>query len=281
MDTDRIFELRDTRTLHGYHLLITDGEVDGENNGELRTLQLLKRILEDQIAEYDGDWSVYVKNLNTDESFIINDQPMKSASVMKLFVMGAVYKAFESGDLVRTDEIMSLMNEMISVSDNEATNRLLYLLGDSDYAKGIARVNTFIQDYGFSDMTVEYNGFNDDSLILDGSHFNQISAKDCGKLLEDVYRRTWVSRAVGNEIEQMMLNQHTRYKIPAGLPDGVLVGNKTGEMSTTENDAAIIYSEACDYILVVLSSDWESKDTAISRIAGISGKVYRFLNGSE
>ena len=32
-------------------------------------------------------------------------------------------------------------------------------------------------------------------------------------------------------------------------------GNKTGEMDTTENDAAIIYGKYCDYILVVLSSD--------------------------
>ena len=79
-------------------------------------------------------------------------------------------------------------------------------------------------------------------------------------------------------MEDLLLNHHTRYKIPAGLPEGVLCGNKTGEMDTTENDAAIIYGEACDYILVVLSSDWNSKDEAISRIASISAMVYGYLN---
>jgi beta-lactamase class A len=219
-----------------------------------------------------------VKNLNTDESFIINDRPMKSASVMKLFIMGTVYRAFEDGDLERTEEVMALMNNMISVSDNESSNQLLYMLGRGSYQAGIDKVNAFIQEYGFSDMTMEYNGFENAATVMDSSHFNQVSAKDCGKLLEDVYRRVWVSRAASNEIEQMMLNQHTRYKIPRGLPDGVLCGNKTGEMDTTENDAAIIYSENCDYILVVLSSDWSSKDTAITRIATLSGIVYEFLN---
>ena len=67
----------------------------------------------------------------------------------------------ESGELERTDEVMALMNDMISYSDNAASNDLLYRLGESSYEAGIAKVNEFIDEYGFSDMTVEYNGFND------------------------------------------------------------------------------------------------------------------------
>ena len=246
--------------------------------GAYRPFSLLKRMIEKRLANYDGDWSVYVKNLETDESFVVNDQPMKSASVMKLFIMGTVYKAIEAGELERTDEVVSLLNSMITASDNEASNRLLYLLGNSSYADGIARVDAFIREYGFSDMTVEYNGFNNSATVMDPGHNNQVSAKDCGKLLEDVYRRSWINRSSANEIEQMMLNQQTRYKIPAGLPEGVSCGNKTGEMDTTENDAAVVYGRDCDYILVVLSSDWNSKDEAISRIASMSSMVYEFMN---
>lgn len=246
--------------------------------GEDRPLGLLKKMVENRLDGYDGDWSVYVKNLKTDEDFVVNDRPMKSASVMKLFILGTVYKAIEAGELDRTDEVVSLLNSMITASDNEASNRLLYLLGNSSYRDGIAKVDAFIQEYGFSNMTVEYNGFNNSETVLDSEHNNQVSAKDCGKLLEDIYRRTWLNRSAANEIEQMMLNQQTRYKIPAGLPDGVSCGNKTGEMDTTENDAAVVYGEDCDYILVVLSSDWGSKDQAISRIASISKMVYEFLN---
>lgn len=241
----------------------------------------LEAALKEKLAAYDGDWSVYVKNLKNDETILINDRPMKSASVMKLFILGTMYQSFEEGELERTDELMALMKDMIIYSSNDASNELLYRLGDSDYAAGIAKVNAFIQDHDFSDMTIEYNGFNDPATNTGSGHYNQVAAKDCGRLLEAIYHREWVSRSVSNEIEQMMLNQNTRYKIPRGLPEGVLCGNKSGEMDTTENDAAIIYGDSCDYILVVLSSDWNSKDEAISRIQSISALVYEYLEGTE
>lgn len=243
-----------------------------------KTLQNLKQQLEEQIAGYDGEWSVYCKNLTTEESFVIHDSPMKSASVMKLFIMGTVYTAFENGELSRTDEILELLHNMIVYSDNSASNELLSKLGNGNYADGIAKVDAFIELHEFSNMTVEYNGFNDPATNTSTDHFNQVAAKDCGKLLEDIYRRTWVNRTVSNEMESLLLSQDTRYKIPAGLPEGVLCGNKTGEMDTTENDAAIIYGKDCDYILVVLSSDWDSKDQAISRIAELSRITYQYLN---
>lgn len=246
-----------------------------------KTMTGLEQVLAGQLSEYEGEWSVYVKNLSTDEAFVLNDQPMKSASVMKLFIMGTVYKAFECGELERTEEIMSLMNKMISYSDNASSNELLSRLGSGSYADGIEKVNAFIKEYGFSDMTMEYNGFDDSATIMDPEHFNQVTAKDCGKLLEDIYRRIWVSRGVSNEIEDMLLAQQTRYKIPAGLPESVLCGNKTGEMDATENDAAIIYAKDCDYILVVLSNGWSSKDQAITRIQSVSSLVYDYLNGDE
>ena len=246
-----------------------------------KTMAGLEQELTGQLSEYEGEWSIYVKNLSTDEAFVLNDQPMKSASVMKLFIMGTVYKAFECGELERTEEIMSLMNKMISYSDNASSNELLSMLGNGSYADGIEKVNAFIKEYGFSDMTMEYNGFDDSATIMDPEHFNQVTAKDCGKLFEDIYRRTWVSRGISNEIEDMLLAQQTRYKIPAGLPEGVLCGNKTGEMDATENDAAIIYAKDCDYILVVLSNGWNSKDQAITRIQSVSSLVYDYLNGDE
>ncbi len=267
--------------LPGEEFLIPELRGIGRQSEESRqgyTFAELEEAAAQQLAGYDGDWSVYVKNLSTDESFVINDRPMKSASVMKLFIMGTVYKAFESGDLERTDEVMYLVTKMITESDNEASNDLLYRLGSGSYERGIEKVDEFISEYGFSEMTVEYNGFNSAAATVDSENFNQVSAKDCGKLLEDIYRRTWVSRSVSNEMEALLLAQNTRYKIPAGLPDGVLCGNKTGEMDTTENDAAIIYAENCDYILVVLSSDWGSKDQAINRIQSISALVYQYLN---
>lgn len=271
-----VYTLKDSCRLPGYELPELEKEEEDQP-----VMERLEEALQEKLASYDGEWSVYVKNLKNDESLLINDRPMKSASVMKLFILGTMYKAFEDGEMERTDELLSLMKDMIIYSSNEASNELLYRLGDSDYGRGIARVNAFIQEYGFSDMTVEYNGFDNPATNMGTGHYNQVSAKDCGRLLEAIYHREWVSRSVSNEIEQMMLNQNTRYKIPAGLPEGVLCGNKTGEMDSTENDAAVVYGDDCDYILVVLSSDWNSKDEAISRIQSVSSLVYEYLEEQD
>lgn len=276
--------IEDMRQIHGIHLVYPNEQFSNIPYDELtgkkeqKSFAMLEAMLRGRVASYDGEWSVYVKNLTTQESLVINDEPMKSASVMKLFIMGAVYEAIENGELERTEEVMSLMELMITVSDNEASNQLLYMLGNSSYEEGIERVNEFIRAHRYSARTVEYNGFSNSATVMDENRSNQVTAKDCGILLEDIYRRRWGSRKVSNEIEQMLLDQNTRYKIPAGLPEGVLCGNKTGEMETTENDAALIFGEDCDYILVVLSSDWESKSEAIDRIASLSELVYEFLN---
>ncbi len=248
---------------------------ESTQNGEV--IAELESLLEDVIGEYDGMWSVYVKNLDSNESFVINDEPMKSASVMKLFIMGAVYSSIEKGQLEQTEEIDSLLEKMVSYSDNESANELLYILGSSSYERGIAKVNSFIQNCGYSEMTVEYNGFSNPDTYMGGGS-NQVAAKDVGQLLEDIYRRTWMSRASSNAMESLLLMHDTRCKIPAGLPEGVLCGNKSGEMTGTENDAAIIYADHCDYILVVLSSDWEDTDLAVSEIVYLSQIVYEFLN---
>ena len=243
-----------------------------------RDLHTLYDQIRTTVAGYSGTWSVYVENLSTRQALIVGDQPMKSASVMKLFVMAAVYEQIDSGKIDRTEEVVSLLHDMISNSSNEAANRLLLLLGNGDYAKGIRAVNRYISSHGYSKDTREYNGFEDDAAVVDGSHFNQINAKDIGLLLEHVYSRSFISRNVCNEIEDMMLNQATRYKIPRGLPDDVEVANKTGEMDTVENDAALVFGGRTDFILVVLSEDWDSKNTAQEEIQDLAGMVYNYLN---
>ena len=242
-----------------------------------KDLHILYRQLKEQVGAYDGTWSVYVQNLTTGQALVVNDSPMRSASVMKLFIMETVYEAFDRGDLPRNEDNVYLLRNMIINSSNDSSNRLLSLLGDGDIATGIARVNEFISLRGFSGGTTCYNGFQDPAASVNPSHPNIIMAKDVGLLLSRVYNRAFISRKVCNEIEQMMLEQATRYKIPRGLPEGVECGNKSGETDTIANDAAVIYGPTTDYILVVLSNDWSNEDTANAEIAEVSTAVYSFF----
>ena len=242
-----------------------------------KDMHILYDKIRNTVSSYNGTWSVYIGNLSTGQALIVGDRPMKSASVMKLFIMAAVYDQIDQGNLERTEETVSLLRSMIIDSSNEAANRLLLKLGDGSYAEGVAAVNRFVQLHGYSSGTHEYNGFQDSSSYVDPSHFNQIMAKDIGLLLSRVYYREFISRSVCNEIESMMLDQKTSYKIPKGIPEGILVGNKTGEMDSVQNDAAVIYGRDVDFVIVVLSMDVWDKDTACQDIQEISRIAYDFF----
>ena len=74
-----------------------------------------------------------------------------------------------------------------------------------------------------------------------------------------------------------MNQQQRRSKIPAGLPTGVTVGNKTGELSNVENDAAIVYSAGGTYVLCVMSENLSDTYQAQQFIARTSSVVYEAM----
>ena len=73
----------------------------------------------------------------------------------------------------------------------------------------------------------------------------------------------------------MLKHQQWRAKIPAGLPEGVVCANKTGEYGNRQHDAAIVYSDGADYILVVMT---EGDSASIGHIGSISKTVYQYFN---
>ena len=241
------------------------------------TLNLLTCRLERLLGSYEGTWSAAVRDLSTDEKLVVNDVPMPSASIMKLFILGSLYEDIRLGRVERTEELVQRMKGMISVSSNTDANEIIRILGEGDYAAGVAHVNDYICRSGYSDQTRIYNPFQEESLILDAEHTNQTTANDTAELLERIYRREFGNRRVCSEVEQMMLESATRYKLPSALPDSVSVGNKTGETDEIENDAAVVYGPVHDYILTVFSTDWADKQQAQRRFREISAEVFSYF----
>lgn len=198
------------------------------------------------------------------------NEKMVSASLIKLYVAAVVY---ENKDSVvskesydgETDDLLEIM---ISQSDNNACNTLVTRLGNGDHAVGMEKVNAFCAENGFEDtemnrLMLDFNGLE-----------NYTSAEDCCEILKGFYDGRFKG---SEEIIGFMKNQLTKTKIPAGIPDGVIVANKTGELSTVENDSAIIYSEKGDYILCVMTNDVQDTFTARNVIADVSMKLYSIL----
>ena len=240
----------------------------------------LKKDLNEMIDTYEGSWSIYVKDLKSGISLTINDQPQDSASLIKLYIAGAVLEKIQHQELEETETIDLLLSDMISLSDNEAANELVRYLSDShEHQDGMEKVNEFIEEHDFTD-TWQYNGLEDSNLWY-GDEVNITSVKDCGRFLEEVYDGDMVSHLASRQLEGYLLDQEITWKIPAGIPSEIKTANKTGEKDNTQNDASIVYTPYRDYIICVMATNLTDEDTAVENIRAVSAKVYGFFQEAD
>ena len=262
----------------------------------------------------NGDWAVYVCDLKTGSEGSINDQRMQAASLIKLYIMGAVYENYDA--LIAQygqDTIDASLYSMITVSDNDAANALTTYLGSGDSSAGMQIVNNYCLAHGYTTSSMG-------RLLLHSNEFgdNYTSVENCGKLLKMVYWDGYLQKTPENrgtdekttesdlQSEQVTENiasteddtdeittenttaltphasdmfallcaQTRRHKIPAQLPDGVRTASKTGELDDVENDAAILYDTDNDLIIVFMSEHLSDCGAAQSTIASLSRQIY-------
>ena len=233
------------------------------------------------LPQDNGTWSVYVCNLLKDSDGTVNDTPMQAASLIKLYIMGAVYENYDSlAQSHSADTLDRNISAMITVSDNDAANTLVNWLGNGDDAAGMSVVNQFCQAHGFTSTQMN-------RLLLASSENgdNYTSAKDCGTFLKEIYQivNGTISDSTLPNAEAMYYQlkmQQRKNKIPAQMPDGVHTANKTGELDTVENDAAIIFDTAkgIDLVICFMSQDLNDTATAQNTIATDARAIYGYYN---
>lgn len=222
----------------------------------------------------NGTWSVYVCDLVNNTEGAVQDARMQAASLIKLYIMGAVY---ENYDNIITQygqsSVDSNLNSMITVSDNDAANTLVSYLGSGDSSAGMSVVNDFCSQEGYSSTHMG-------RLLLASNQYddNYTSVSDCGHFLKKVYKGNQESDAHAQAEFALLAAQTRRNKIPAQMPSGVSVANKTGELSDVENDAGIIYNSQNDLIIVFMSENVPQPGSAQSTIASLSRQIYDSYN---
>ena len=154
---------------------------------------------------------------------------------------------------------------MISISDNGAANSLIN-------ACTMDKINEFASENGYEETEL-----NRRMLEWNGTE-NYTSARDCGRMLEEVLKGEYVSAEASERILEALRDQQRTSKIPAGVPAEVETANKTGELDNVDNDAAIVWSPECTYILCIMSSDTGGR---IPEIRKLSSMVYDSINASK
>lgn len=240
--------------------------VDTPSAKEPDNMKELQSLLETAVGNVKGAAAVYVEDLSNGGIAETGNKPMVAASLIKLYVAGCIYELQENSPETAPDGVDDLIEQMITVSDNEATNTLVKKLGNGDASAGMEKVNAYCRNHGLTDTSMG-------RLMLDFSSGgeNYTSVEDTAAFLRSVYR----GKLSGSEkILSYLKKQERTGKIPAGVPAGVETGNKTGELDNVENDVAIVFAKDHPYVISVMTGELSDTASARSWIVDLSSKVY-------
>ncbi len=156
-----------------------------------------------------------------------------------------------------TETLRELRRRAIVDSSNIATNLLLEHVG-------IAEVGAVLADAGCSPLTTITRGIGDAAARESGSS-NDVTARDLGRLLHHT----------PPAVEEVMRGQRYRDAIPAGLPPGTQVANKTGWVDGITHDVAIVRPDDGEpFALTVLTRTDQTHDAAQVVIAAIAAEAW-------
>ena len=248
--------------------------------------------------------AVSYRDLETGDSLDLGaDVDFHAASTMKIPVMLEVLRAVDAGRLGLDQEILlvnrfrsiadgspfeldagddsdslmyarvgqrvpvrELLERMIVRSSNLATNALIALVGAD-------RANASAHALGASHIRV-LRGVEDGKAYAAGMN-NTTTSADLAVLLVRIERHDALGPQSALLMKEILLRQEFNDAIPAGLPNGTPVAHKTGSITATLHDAAIVYPPSrAPFVLVVLTRKIPSEATARALIADVSRLVW-------
>ena len=176
-----------------------------------------------------------------------------------------------------------LARRMIVRSSNLATNLLIDEVG-------AGRVRETMEAIGAPGMQV-LRGV-EDTPAYEAGLSNTTTAGALTRVMEVIARceRGEVTDALAplsaddcTAMTAILRDQAFTEQIPAGLPPGTAVANKTGWITRIAHDAAIVYpAERAPYVLVVMTRGFEDRAVAAAAIARISAAVWgELLAGAD
>lgn len=241
------------------------------------------------LNEYDGNFAIVVKSLNSNKSIEINEKKVyKSASLIKLFIMGEAFNEIKDGkhflhEKIKIDNNMhvggdgilkelngtheftleELITLMIIVSDNEATNILIDIFG-------MDNINKFIKALGFKDTSLNRKMM--DFKASEKGIDNYTSAMDISKFFKMLYENKINDEKNSGIMIDILKRQHVTGGLDLYL--GEDIAHKTGCLLGLEHDSGIVYRKDEPYIICILSNGLKANYEGKEIIGKISKLIF-------
>lgn len=316
----------------------------GQDQPSLTGLQRLEKQIRDVIEGEEGEVGVSLLHIETGRALAVNgDTPFPMASAFKVPLLVEVLSEIKEGRFALDDEVRvqktdqhmgsgmlssltapglvlsvrNLINLMMLISDNSATDMLLAKVGAEKVnarlkALGVAGMSVnrpcqkLIMDYlgmdyaksghlPLDDITAtrrESDRWTPEDekravLAFSADLQDQATPKAMTTLLAKIFRKEIIDPASCELMLDIMLKCQTgEGRIKAGLPPGTALAHKTGTIAGTVDDCGIIYLPDGQGHLVLtvwtknFLGDTEDVEALIARIARFAYDYFYFTDGA-
>ncbi len=169
------------------------------------------------------------------------------------------------------DQVLrTLLRRAVVRSGNLASNLVLEQVG-------LAAVAEVLEEAGCCERTVVARGIEDVPAREAGLE-NIVAARDLGLLVAGIASRRLGGPAAMAAVEADLLAQTYRDGIPAGLPAGVVVANKTGWIGGVTHDVALVRpDDHPPFVLVVLTRHGASESAGDALVARVAARAWARL----
>lgn len=219
------------------------------------------------LAGFEGKAWIYAKNLDTGAEYGLRaDEPVRTASTIKLAILAETFHQVAQGKLKWDDEIVltrdrkvggsgvlselsdntkidlrSAVNFMIVVSDNTGTNLVIDKVGADN-------VNDFMDSLGLPGIKSmrKIGGGGDSKAGSDPQNkvfgLGRATPREMVKLIEMMERGTLVSKQASADMIEILKRQQYKEGIGRALPDTIPSASKSGALDRLRSDVGIIYT---------------------------------------
>jgi len=216
------------------------------------------------LERHPGEVAVAVKDLRDGETFAYRaDEPMPTASLIKLPIMVEAYRQAAAGQLslaapvvLRYEDkvpgsgiltahfsagasfpLRDAIRMMIAWSDNTATNLVVDRVG-------IASTSRLMKELGCPETQLHSKVFRRDTSIAPERSrqfgLGSTTANEMIRLLEKLHRRELVDAAASDSMLEHLRACQDSTTLPSGVPATVRVAHKTGAVTGVRTDAGLL-----------------------------------------
>lgn len=243
------------------------------------------QITNPEITGLAGRWAVAVKDLKTDETYLLAaDEKFAAASIYKLATLYKAYDAIRSGQLSKSDILSGpkvSLDQIASGTSNSSSSEYISMSVENALDLMIT-----ISDNTAAILLAERLGWENIDELMEAQNLAGIdlveadaptaTAASILALLERIYRHTAVDWQSSEEMQNLLFAQKINDRIPKYLPETIRIGHKTGELGAVRHDAGIVLGQRGHYIFVFLTETSDPNE-ASENIAKLSKKIYEAM----